>query len=61
VNDKVNVLEKLASFDERWRPRIVAKINDHAVILVKLRASRRPVDTLRGAGWLRLDQTTRKC
>jgi len=28
VIDKVNLAEKLASFDEPWSPKIVAELND---------------------------------
>jgi mannose-6-phosphate isomerase-like protein (cupin superfamily) len=34
--DKVNIAEKLAQFDERWSPRIVGRVNDCHVKLVKL-------------------------
>lgn len=34
--DKVNLADKLASFDDRWAPRIVARYNDHEVRLVKV-------------------------
>lgn len=34
--DKVNLLEKLAGFEEQWKPRIVAKLNDYKVIVVKV-------------------------
>ena len=34
--EKVNVAEKLARFDERWQPKIVAAVNDSLVKLVKL-------------------------
>ena len=34
--DKVNLREKLASFDEHWQPRIVGELNGQHVKLVKL-------------------------
>src|SRR3712207_4866672 len=34
--DKVNLSEKLATFDDRWKPRIVADYNDNKVVLVKV-------------------------
>lgn len=34
--DKVNLLDKFASFQDRWSPKIAAEVNDHAVKLVKL-------------------------
>lgn len=34
--DKVNLAEKLAAFDDRWKPRIVADYNDNKVVLVKV-------------------------
>ena len=33
--DKVNLAEKLASFDEPWSPKIVAELNDAYVKVVK--------------------------
>ena len=36
VSGKVNLAEKLAQFDERWSPRIVAQLNDYKVQLVKV-------------------------
>jgi len=33
---KVNLADKLASFDNHWAPRIVARYNDHEVRLVKV-------------------------
>jgi hypothetical protein len=32
--DKVNLAAKLAAFDERWAPRIVARYNDNEVMVV---------------------------
>lgn len=34
--DAVNLAEKLALFDERWSPRIVARFNGHEVMVAKL-------------------------
>lgn len=34
--DKVNLAEKLATFDARWSPRIVADYNGNDVIVVKV-------------------------
>jgi mannose-6-phosphate isomerase-like protein (cupin superfamily) len=34
--DKVNIAEKLAQFDEQWSPKIVGRVNDSHVKLVKL-------------------------
>jgi mannose-6-phosphate isomerase-like protein (cupin superfamily) len=36
MSDKVNLAEKLATFDDRWQPRIVADYNDNKVVLVKV-------------------------
>jgi mannose-6-phosphate isomerase-like protein (cupin superfamily) len=36
VIDKVSLAAKLASFDERWQPKIVAELNDSYVKVVKL-------------------------
>jgi mannose-6-phosphate isomerase-like protein (cupin superfamily) len=36
VIDKVDLAEKLASFDEPWQPKIVAELNDAYVKVVKL-------------------------
>ena len=35
--EKVNLKEKLAAFDERWSPRIVADLNGQQVKLVKVK------------------------
>ncbi len=35
--EKVNVAEKLASFWDHWRPRVVAELNGQELKLVKLR------------------------
>jgi mannose-6-phosphate isomerase-like protein (cupin superfamily) len=34
--DKVNIKDKLALFDERWKPKIVGELNGQYVKLVKL-------------------------
>jgi mannose-6-phosphate isomerase-like protein (cupin superfamily) len=34
--DKVNIEEKLALFDERWKPKIVGELNGQFVKLVKI-------------------------
>ena len=36
MTTKVNLAEKLATFDNHWAPRIVARYNDHEVRLVKV-------------------------
>jgi len=35
--DKVNIQEKLALFQDRWKPRIIAELNGQHVKVVKLR------------------------
>jgi mannose-6-phosphate isomerase-like protein (cupin superfamily) len=35
-SDKVSLVDKLARFDDRWRPRIVARYNGNDVMVVKL-------------------------
>jgi mannose-6-phosphate isomerase-like protein (cupin superfamily) len=37
MDDKVNLAEKLALFDEHWQPKIVAEIDDYDVRIVKLK------------------------
>jgi len=37
VTEKVDLAAKLALFDEPWQPRIVARLNDYKVMVVKLR------------------------
>lgn len=34
--EKVSLVEKLASFDDRWSPKVVARYNDNDVMVVKL-------------------------
>jgi mannose-6-phosphate isomerase-like protein (cupin superfamily) len=36
VETKANLAAKLASFEGQWQPRIVAKLNDYNVLLVKV-------------------------
>jgi mannose-6-phosphate isomerase-like protein (cupin superfamily) len=35
VEDKVNLAEKLALFDERWKPKVVGELNDYKIVVVK--------------------------
>ena len=35
--ESINLEEKLATFDEHWRPKIVAHLNDYDVFLVKVK------------------------
>jgi mannose-6-phosphate isomerase-like protein (cupin superfamily) len=37
MRDKINLAEKLAAFDEPWRPKIVARLNDYDVLVVKVK------------------------
>src|SRR5919197_3572675 len=37
MREKVNLTEKLSLFDEQWKPKIVAHINDYDVRIVKVR------------------------
>ncbi len=37
MNDKVNLNEALASFDEQWSPRNIATVNDYDVRVVHIR------------------------
>jgi len=37
MNEKVNLAEKLALFDEHWRPRVVARMNENDVRIVKVK------------------------
>ena len=37
MEDKVNLAAKLALFQEHWNPKIVARLNDYDVILVKVK------------------------
>jgi mannose-6-phosphate isomerase-like protein (cupin superfamily) len=37
--DVINIAERLASFDERWQPRIIAELNGQHVKVVKLEGS----------------------
>ena len=37
MQDKINLSEKLATFNEHWSPRTVAQLNDYDVMVVKVR------------------------
>jgi mannose-6-phosphate isomerase-like protein (cupin superfamily) len=37
MTDKVNLADKLAGFDELWKPRIVAMLNDYKVVVTKVK------------------------
>lgn len=37
MNDKINLAEKLKTFSEHWSPRTVAQMNDHDVMVVKVK------------------------
>jgi mannose-6-phosphate isomerase-like protein (cupin superfamily) len=37
VTEKIDLAAKLALFDEPWQPRIVARMNDYKVMVVKVR------------------------
>ena len=39
MNDKINLEAKLASFSEHYQPRTVAQLNDHDIMVVKLKGS----------------------
>ena len=39
MTEKVNLAQKLGLFDEPWQPKIVARINDSDVRVVKVKAS----------------------
>jgi mannose-6-phosphate isomerase-like protein (cupin superfamily) len=36
MDEKINLAEKLAAFDDRWSPRIVGYLNDYKLQLVKV-------------------------
>lgn len=36
MDDKVNLAEKLATFSEHWKPKIVATYNDDKIMVVKV-------------------------
>ena len=36
MDEKVNLLDKLAGFEGHWEPRIVAMLNDYKVLVVKV-------------------------
>ncbi len=35
--DKVNLAQKLSLFHDHWKPRLVARLNDYKVLLVKVK------------------------
>ena len=37
MNDKINLAHKLATFSEHYQPRTVAQLNDHDIMVVKLK------------------------
>jgi mannose-6-phosphate isomerase-like protein (cupin superfamily) len=37
VDNKINLAEKLATFDDRWSPKIIAQLNDYDVQVVKVK------------------------
>jgi mannose-6-phosphate isomerase-like protein (cupin superfamily) len=37
LDDKINLAEKLSAFDEHWRPKTVARLNDYDVFVVKVK------------------------
>lgn len=37
VNKAVDITEKLSSFDEHWSPRVVARLNDYEIKVVKVK------------------------
>jgi mannose-6-phosphate isomerase-like protein (cupin superfamily) len=37
MGEKINLAEKLAAFDEPWRPKTVARLNDYDVFVVKMK------------------------
>lgn len=37
MNDAINLTEKLAQFSELWAPRTVAQLNNHDIMVVKVR------------------------
>jgi mannose-6-phosphate isomerase-like protein (cupin superfamily) len=37
VDNKINLAEKLATFDDRWSPKIIAHLNDYDVQVVKVK------------------------
>ena len=37
MTEKINLAEKLSLFDEQWKPKIVARINDYDVRIVKVK------------------------
>lgn len=37
MEDKINLSDKLAQFSEHWLPKIVGRLNDHDVMVVKVK------------------------
>jgi mannose-6-phosphate isomerase-like protein (cupin superfamily) len=37
MNDKINLAAKLATFSDHYQPRTVAQLNDHDIMVVKLK------------------------
>lgn len=37
MRDKINLSDKLATFDDHWSPRTVAQLNDYDVMVVKVK------------------------
>ena len=37
MNDKINLAAKLATFSDHYQPRTIAQLNDHDVMVVKLK------------------------
>ena len=37
MKNKINLADKLATFDDRWSPKIVAQLNDYDVQVVKVK------------------------
>jgi hypothetical protein len=37
MNDKINLGAKLATFSEHYQPRTVAQLNNHDIMVVKLK------------------------
>ncbi len=35
MDDKVNLAEKLALFEDQWKPKIVGELNDYKIVVVK--------------------------
>ncbi|WP_273728713.1 cupin domain-containing protein [Brucella gallinifaecis] len=37
MSEKVNITESLSKFEENWRPKVIASLNDHEVKVVKIK------------------------